>query len=46
MDFYIDEANNLRYAIEHFFEALERRVEDNIDRAVAITRILEMLEER
>ena len=46
MDFYIDEANNLRYAIEHFFEALEGRVEDNIDRAVAITRILEMLEER
>ncbi len=46
MDFYIDEANNLRYAIEHFFEALEGRAEDNIDRAVAITRILEMLEER
>lgn len=43
-DFYIDEANNLRYAIEYFSEALEGRAEDNLARAVAITRVLEMLE--
>lgn len=44
MDFHIDEANNLRYAIEHFVEALKGKAEGNTDRAVAITRILETLE--
>lgn len=46
MDFHIDEANNLRYAIEYFFEALQGKAESNTDRAVAITRILEILEGR
>lgn len=46
IDFPIDEANNLRYALEHFFEALEGRAAGNVDRAVAITRTLKMLEER
>ncbi len=40
-DFDIDESNNLRYAIEYFYEALEGRAGDNVDRAIAITRILE-----
>lgn len=44
-DFYIDEANNLRYAVEYFSEVLEGRAEDNLARAVAITRVLEMLED-
>lgn len=44
MEFRIDEANNLRYTIEYFSQALEGKAEGNIDRAVAITRILEMLE--
>lgn len=44
MDFHIDEASNLRYAIEHFFEALMGEAEGNIDRAVTITKILETLE--
>lgn len=43
--FSIDEANNLCYAIEYFFEALVGRAAGNVDRAVAITRILNMLEE-
>ena len=45
MEFPIDEANNLYYVIEHFFQALKGKAEGNIDRAVAITRILETLEE-
>ena len=45
-DFRIDEANNLRYAIEHFHKALVGKAESNVDRAVAITRILETLEGR
>jgi len=45
-DFYIDETGNLRYAIEHFFEALEGRAASNVDRAVTITRILQRLEEK
>jgi len=44
MEFHIDETNNLYYVIEHFFEALQGKAEGNIDRAVAITRILETLE--
>ena len=43
-EFRIDEANNLRYAIEHFSQALQGKAEGNIDRAVEITKILEMLE--
>ena len=45
-EFHIDEANNLRYAIEHFSQALQGKAEGNIDRAVAITKILETLEGR
>lgn len=46
VEFRIDEANNLRYAIEHFYQALQGKAESNIDRAVAITRILETLERK
>lgn len=43
-EFCIDEANNLRYAIEYFSQALQGEAEGNVDRAIAITRILETLE--
>jgi len=45
-EFSIDEANNLRYAIEHFSLALQGKAEGNVDRAITITRILETLEGR
>jgi len=45
-EFSIAEANNLRYAIEYFSQALQGEVEGNVDRAIAITRILEALEEK
>ena len=45
-EFHIDEANNLRHAIEYFAQALQGKAEGNIDRAVAITEILETLEEK
>lgn len=45
MNFHIDETNNLRYAMEYFHKALMGKAESNIDRAVTITKILEMLEE-
>jgi len=45
-EFCIDEANNLRYAVEYFSEALQGKAEGNVDRAIAITRILETLEGR
>jgi predicted dehydrogenase len=46
MEFRIDEANNLRYAIDYFAKVLQRKAAGNIDRAVAITKILETLEGR
>ena len=45
-EFHIDEANNLRHAIEYFAQALQGKAEGNIDRAVAITEILETLEKK
>jgi len=42
-EFSIDEANNLRYAIEYFSQVLQREAEGNVDRAITITRILETL---
>lgn len=45
-EFRIDETNNLRYVIEHFYKTLQRKAEGNVDSAVAITRILEILDER
>lgn len=45
-EFCIDEANNLRYAIEYFSQALQGEAEGNVDRAITITRILETLEGR
>jgi len=42
-DFRIDEAHNLRHAIQHFHESLMGRAAGNADRAVAVTRILETL---
>ena len=44
-EFCINEGNNLRYAIEHFARALQGEAEGNVNRAIAITRILETLEE-
>lgn len=43
LEFRIDEANNLRYAVEYFYQALKGEAGGNIDRAVEITRILEGL---
>lgn len=43
VDFYINETNNLRYAIEHFHKAIVGTAEDNVNRAIAITRVLEIL---
>jgi len=40
-EFCIDEANNLRYAVGYFSEALQGKAEGNVDRAITITRILE-----
>lgn len=45
-EFCIDEANNLRYAIEYLSQALQGEAEGNVDSAIAITRILEALEKR
>lgn len=42
-EFYMDETNNLRYAVEYFSKALAGKANSNIDRAVAITKILEKL---
>ncbi len=39
-NFYIDEKNNLKYAIEYFYEALVRQIKGNINRAISITKIL------
>lgn len=43
-EFNIDESNNLRYVFEHFARALQEKAKGNVDRAVAITRILETFE--
>ena len=45
-EFCIDEADNLRYAIEYLFQALQGEADSNVDRAITITRILETLEVR
>ena len=44
LEFPIDESNNLRYAIDHFYRVLSGERRDNIDRAVAITAILEAID--
>lgn len=44
--FFFDEGNNLKYAVEYFHKALEGSANSNIDRAVKVTKILEMLEGR
>lgn len=36
-----DEMNNLRYAVEYFYQALRGKAKTNINRAIEITRILE-----
>lgn len=36
-----DEMNNLRYAVEYFYQVLRGKAKTNIDRAIEITRILE-----
>ena len=41
----IDESNNLRYAFEYFARALRGEAEGNVDRAIAVTGILEALSE-
>jgi len=45
-EFHIDEKNNLKYAIERFYNVLERLNEDNIDRAISITKILENINKK
>lgn len=42
---YINETNNLKYAIQEFVDGIEGKVESNIDTAVEITHILETLSE-
>jgi len=37
----IDESNNLKYAIEYFYDLMNGTVEGNIDTAIKVTRILE-----
>ncbi len=36
-----DETNNLKHAVEYFYQVLKSRAKTNIDRAIEITRILE-----
>ena len=43
IEFDFDESHNLRYAINHFAEALCGTVTSNVERAIRITRILEGL---
>jgi len=43
VDFCIDESNNLRYAMEYFRKALMGKADDNTNRAIAVTRVLETL---
>lgn len=45
-EFSIDEGNNLSYAVEYFSATLQRKAEGNVDKAIAITRILSALEGR
>lgn len=45
-EFCIDESNNLYYAVEHFYKVLTGQAEDNAERAVSITRILETLQSK
>jgi UDP-2-acetamido-3-amino-2,3-dideoxy-glucuronate N-acetyltransferase len=45
-EFQIDEFNNLYYAVDQFYEALQGRAEGNVERAVSITRILEELQSK
>ncbi len=45
-EFCIDESNNLYYAVEHFYKILTGQAEDNAERAVSITRILETLQSK
>ncbi|MBI2852970.1 MAG: Gfo/Idh/MocA family oxidoreductase [Chloroflexi bacterium] len=43
-EFCIDENNNLRYAIEYFYEALSGRAKSNAGLATEITTVLQMLQ--
>lgn len=45
-EFHTDEANNLRYVIEHFAKALRGEAESNVDVAITITKIIESLMRR
>lgn len=38
-----DEMNNLRYAVEYFYQVLKGEAKTNIDRAIEITKIIEVL---
>lgn len=37
----LDESNNLKYAIEHFYRVITGKEESNLDRAVRVTKVLE-----
>lgn len=39
----IDEANNLKYAIEHFAKVINGKARDNVDRAIQVTKVIEGL---
>jgi len=39
--FHFDENHNLRYALEAFFEAIQGRRKDNLERSVSVTSVLE-----
>lgn len=42
-EYTIDESNNLGRVIQHFSRALQGKAEGNVDRAIAVTRVLEEL---
>ena len=45
-EYNIDESNNLKYAIEYFYEVIKGNSKSNIDRAVKISRILESIQKK
>lgn len=42
--YFLDEKNNLKHAVEYFYKSLKGQVKSNINRAVLVTKILEMLQ--
>jgi len=44
--YFIDEKNNLKYAVEYFYKVLQKQTEDNIHRAVLVTQALDGLNKK